>query len=285
MSTIELNKKAENPQEGIVVDNQINFLGIFRVILNRWRLGLIIYILILAATSIYLLLAAPTYQSTSMLKIGKITYKYGSKEADFLEEPKALVTQLNLINVTNFKSDDTKDSYSLNASINKPNKDVIKISVQSSMPEKSQQILNRLVDDVLENHQSIFLKNLKKLEEIKNHNKREIQDLVKSLMPLEEVRNASMNDNPVLAVLLGKQINDIKNTLVNLEKELLELEFAFLPPRTRPSKLLLEPTFSRTAVEPRYQLIFVSMLVLGVLVSVGLILITELFRYILKINK
>jgi hypothetical protein len=143
-------------KDNLFEDQNISIFYLVEIIIIKWKLVVLIMSLSIPLSGIYYLLADELYLSNSIILVGK---KH-STDRDFLESPIILAQKLK------FESNTIKDVRKITVITNtNAFYDAVQrtmyISLISTTAEKAQNKLSVIIDDVVKNHELVYLRNKK----------------------------------------------------------------------------------------------------------------------------
>jgi len=252
--------------------DEINLMELVLILVKNWRMGLIVFLTVLAGAAIYLVVARPVYESHADVRVGKVGFGGSGDTPLYLEEPEVAAKRLS----EKYRVNDR--FYTVLPRVNSVkviNKDIIEISTIALTPEEARKKANDAVSDILQHQDVIYTENMEKYKQVKEQLTENINMTRKTLAETER-RIGGMEDvNPVLAGVLIDNKNSLLGRISDMQDRLQNLEFFSKPPRTFETSVIKQATLSEHPSQPRYMLFIALSMILGIFLSVIVIFLVE----------
>ncbi len=255
-------KQSHNPTETFWDDGaEISLKDIWLIVVKHQYVMLAIFILIAALGAVYLYLAKPIYQSRAVLVIGEVASK------GYVEKPGLVVKSL----LEKYKvGDDSEGSVELprldKVSLSSSDGVLTLVSIGQSA-EQAQSILKQIVAELLKEHDAAFKLAYLEQEALVSAKQLAVENINKEVNNISTFFDSLKSSNPTQASFVLIELGQLLERQSTLEGEyrLLQIELML---KSKPSRVLREPTLPVNPSKPKYKILFVVFFVFGILLAI-----------------
>ncbi|MCK5643465.1 MAG: hypothetical protein KAJ19_21825, partial [Gammaproteobacteria bacterium] len=260
-----------------LVEDEINLLDLWRVLIRRKATFFVVFLLVMASSLTYLVLAKPVYESRAVIQVGitaldsgkgphensdnKRSYgAYLQHSYGYLEEPISLIARL--------KAQYTATELQSVTHNKKGALDIITLTSHAHSPNEAQQKLSGVVDAVLKQHENMFAEIKTKYGQFLNDINDGLEQYQRQQAELSTRVDAILSSNPAMAAVLTQEKASLLSQQTELERQKKQIKIATMKAFFYPSTMLSPPSLPAPPVKPKVKLIVAVSLILGFMLGI-----------------
>lgn len=259
---------ALNEPQATRVD-EIRLMPVLVVFRRRWPSLLVGLILGISIAIAYVLFASPSYESHSIVQIGRV------HEVGPVENVDTLAVQLIDQYGQERKRNDRDAATYLKQVTKLPGQNTLKLVAVGPSPDKAKALLVDVVTKLMASHERIYQQVLDPLRQRLEGIDVQINLTTTQITQFNELITRLKQSQPTQAVLAAIERGRLYPELVQLERDRIALRQHIIKPFSAPSEIVTGPLQPSSAVAPRKFIVIAAGMVLGVALGLFFAFVSE----------